>query len=483
MAVETSLMKLINFATRSRLEYLSAIFLVKQSAGVGIPIQEMASKFLSTQTVKATRGFAVQTAAKPAATEFSPVPREPVKTTTLSNGIVVASIETNAPLSRVGIAFKAGTRNEPAGKEGLVHLLRMTSSLSNKQSTQFSLTRIINQAGAALTCTSGREHVLYSVDATRQHIDAVLSKLADAATQQAFKPWELADNMHKIKLDLAAVEPQTQVIELLHKVAFRTGLANSLFCPPHLVGKHTPDSLQSFVAANLRSDNAAVVGVGISHDRLVAYAQSLALNPGKPVSVIPSKVNAGEVRVDTNSPLAYVAVATAGASLADTKSMITFALLQRTLGTGIPVKYGSGAGSKLNQAVLGSGAVSALNLNYSDAGLFGFIAAAPAADAGKVVSAAAKVLRTASVNDSQLSRAKAQLKADLLMTQENTGALLEELSLQTLLNRASTSADLLSTIDKVSAAEINAVASKLASAKLVVAAIGSLSNVPFVDEL
>lgn len=57
MAVETSLMKLINFATRSRLEYLSAIFLVKQSAGVGIPIQEMASKFLSTQTVKATVSY------------------------------------------------------------------------------------------------------------------------------------------------------------------------------------------------------------------------------------------------------------------------------------------------------------------------------------------------------------------------------------------------------------------------------------------
>lgn len=150
---------------------------------------------------------------------------------------------------------------------------------------------------------------------------------------------------------------------------------------------------------------------------------------------------------------------------------------------GIPVKYGSGAGSKLNQAVSGSGAVSALNLNYSDAGLFGFIAVAPAADAGKVVSAAAKVLRAASVNESQLSRAKAQLKADLLMTQENTGALLEELSLQTLLNRASTSAELLSTIDKVSVAEVNAVASKLASAKLAVAAIGSLSNVPFVDEL
>lgn len=129
--------------------------------------------------------------------------------------------------------------------------------------------------------------------------------------------------------------------------------------------------------------------------------------------------------------------------------------------------------------MLGAGAVSSLNLNYSDAGLFGFVAAAPASDAGKVVSAATKVLRSASVNESQLSRAKAQLKADLLMAKENTGVLVEELALQALLNRA----DLLSTVDNVSIADVNAVASRLASAKLTVAAIGNLSNVPFVDEL
>jgi ubiquinol-cytochrome c reductase core subunit 2 len=51
----------------------------------------------------------------------------------------------------------------------------MTSSLSTKQSTQFSLTRVINQAGAALTCTSGREHVLYSVDASRKQMQVFTS--------------------------------------------------------------------------------------------------------------------------------------------------------------------------------------------------------------------------------------------------------------------------------------------------------------------
>lgn len=98
---------------------------------------------------------------------------------------------------------------------------------------------------------------------------------------------------------------------------------------------HTSEMLQSFVAANLRADNAAVVGVGVPHDRLVAYAQSLALNAGKAgSSLVPSKVHGGDIRVEGNSPLAYVAVAGPGASLADTKNLIAYALLQRALGTG-----------------------------------------------------------------------------------------------------------------------------------------------------
>lgn len=98
--------------------------------------------------------------------------------------------------------------------------------------------------------------------------------------------------------------------------------------------------LQEFVAANLRADNAAVVGVGIPHDRLVAYAQTLALKPGKGNSLTPSKVHGGDIRVEGNSPLAYVAVAGPGASLADTKSVIAYSLLQRALGNGNTFAFG-----------------------------------------------------------------------------------------------------------------------------------------------
>ena len=38
--------------------------------------------------------------------------------------------------------------------------------------------------------------------------DAALPKLADVATQPAFKPWELNDNVFRLQLDLASLQPQ-----------------------------------------------------------------------------------------------------------------------------------------------------------------------------------------------------------------------------------------------------------------------------------
>ena len=89
------------------------------------------------------------------------------------------------------------------------------------------------------------------------------------------------------------------------------------------------------------------------------------------------------------------------------------------------------------------------------------------------------------VDDAALARAKAQLKADLLMAEESSSGLLEELSLQALLNKGNVIAvaDLVTAIGQISAADVNAAASKVASGKLAMAAIGNLSSTPYVDEL
>lgn len=155
--------------------------------------------------------------------------------------------------------------------------------------------------------------------------------------------------------------------------------------------------------------------------------------------------------------------------------------------TGAACKRGAGLGSLLTKSAAGAAggeafAVSALNINYSDAGLFGFIAAAPASVAGKVAGAATGVLRSTQLTSDQLSRSKAILKADILMSQESGAQILDQVIVGQLLTKAK-NANLLSLVDSVTLDDVNAAAAALGSAKLAFAALGNLSSTPYADEL
>lgn len=133
---------------------------------------------------------------------------------------------------------------------------------------------------------------------------------------------------------LTRCDTQATAIDLVHKVGFRQGLGNSLFCPAHMVGKHSSEDLKHFVASNFSPKNAAVIGVGVCHDQLVEYAQKLVLSAGSAGALAPSKVYGGDIRVEVGGSTTHVALATAGAPLSDLKSALVFALLQRVIGSG-----------------------------------------------------------------------------------------------------------------------------------------------------
>jgi hypothetical protein len=76
--------------------------------------------------------------------------------------------------------------------------------------------------------------------------------------------------------------------------------------------------------------------------------------------------------------------------LSNSKEALAFAVLHHLVGTGPHVKWSpAAAGSPLGKAVasaVGSeyASASALNVSYTDSGLFGAVIAAPASAAGKV---------------------------------------------------------------------------------------------------
>lgn len=446
----------------------------------------MASRFVKSPVVQSTakRQYAAQAVAR---TEQVLAKPEPLKVSTLKNGITVASIENHGPVTTLGVVVRAGSRNESYESLGVSHMLRISAGLATKNHSYFGITRNLQQAGTGLVCTQGREHTLYSIQTTRDNTDMVVDYLTDIVSNQVFKPWELGDVLPRMQLDIAQISPSAKVLELLHLAAFRSGLGNSLYAPAHKVGSHGTAHLQQFVSKHYTTGRTALVGVGVPHASLVKYAELLNLTEGAGPTNLPSKFNAGEERLETGGGVAYIALAASVSGATSVKDALACMLLQRILGMGAHVKRGAGQGKLAKAAAAASASnhsVGAIGPMYSDAGLLGALVVAEAGAAGKVVAAVAAALRSASVTEAEVAAAKRNLIADVLSVQGSAANLVEDIGTQVLLAGAVIQADKIpELVNGVGVADVQAAAKRLAGAKFAMGAIGNLSTTPYVDSL
>lgn len=331
--------------------------------------------------------------------------------------------------------------------------------MSTGHATGFGITRQLQQIGASLDATSDRELISYTVELSREHLDTGLKYLQAAITNQLFKPWELDDNKPRLRADIANVSDQVRAVELLHKAAFRSGLGNSVFIPDYQIAKLNSETLQSYIANNFTTNRAAVVGVGIDHQLLVGFAQNLAIESGAGKDTASSFNGCHDVRLDKSGSFTHVAVATQGAPLKNFKEALAFAVLQAASGIAPATKRGESQGplaKAINQSSKSAIASSALNVSYSDNGLFGFVVSAKAGSIDKAIKAGVAALKTGSVSDEDIARGKTQVKAAILTSTESGRALNEIIGAQAALIGEVHSVDkLLAEIDALSASDVS----------------------------
>ncbi|KAK2586792.1 hypothetical protein KPH14_011817 [Odynerus spinipes] len=428
----------------------------------------------------AVRHYATATATQACATAG-------LESQVLNNKIVVAALDNNSPVAQVSIIFRAGPRNETYHTQGVSHHLRIAAGLTTCRSSYFGITRNIQQLGGNIIATTDRESTAYTLQVTRNNLDQALIFLEDVATQQAFKPWEISDQLPRLRYELSKIPETTRLLELLHKTAYRTGLGYSLYSPKRHVGKISSETLQHFVNTWFTGSRCAVVATGVPFSEVCSFASNLNVSSQDGCDQ-PTKYYGGETRKERNSSIASVAMALESAGLNKEKDALAFAVLQRAAGTGPQVKWGSSISPLYRSICSAAGqqtfAVSALNTTYSDSGLFGVVLCSEPSIAGSVTKAAYKWLRSPKLSDADISRGKNALKTEILYAAENGTALLEILGQQALFKGcASTPISLIASVDKITASDVNNVARKLSSGKLSLAAIGDICCVPNVDEL
>ncbi|XP_017273741.1 cytochrome b-c1 complex subunit 2, mitochondrial isoform X2 [Kryptolebias marmoratus] len=416
-----------------------------------------------------------------------------VKVTKLLNGLVIASLENYSPASKIGVFVKAGCRYETPDNLGVTHLLRLASSLTTKGASAFKICHSIEAVGGSMSVTSSRENMMYTVDCLRDDFDTVMEYLINVTTAPEFRPWEVSDLTQRVKMDnvLAAQSPQTVVVETLHEAAYKNALCNSLYCPDYMVGNIKSEHLHQFVQNNFTSARMALVGLCVDHSVLKQVGeQFLNIRGGAGATGAKAQYCGRELRLQSSSSLVHSAVVSQSAA-AGTGEALAFSVLQHLLGAGPHVKRGSRVSSKLVQGVAKATAdpfdVSAFNASYSDSGLFGVYTISQSAAAGDVIRAAltqVKAVADGGVTAADLTRAKAQLKCQYLMSLETPEGLLEAIGTQALADGSYHSADEISkNIDNVSLTDVANAAKKFVTGKKTMVSQGNLVKTPFLDEI
>lgn len=251
-----------------------------------------------------------------------------IQVSTLPSGIVLASAESESPLARVAVVVRAGARYEPQSKLGISHVVRSSAGLGTEQFSSFGITRQIEYHGGRLTVAGTRDSIAYLLEVHND--DEILPKnfamVADTVARPAFKHWEVADNTERLMVDRSLMEdtPFIQLTELIHQVAYKGGLRNSLYVPKFMVGKHSTEDLKKFHRETFVGSNTVVVGLGMDHQQLTELVGQNLILPASSGTKESSDFIGGEIHQDSCSLLTYVAIACEGVRYFHFKIILTF---------------------------------------------------------------------------------------------------------------------------------------------------------------
>lgn len=405
-----------------------------------------------------------------------------VRTTTIDNGVrVVTDAMGHVETAALGIWVKTGARNERPEEHGLSHLLEHMAFKGTRRRSARRIAEEIESVGGDLNAATSHETTAYYARVLKEHIPLGLDILADILRDSLFEPTELEREQHVILQEIGAAldDPEDLVHDLLQEAAFDgQPIGRPILGTTETVRSQRPDSLRTYLADHYRAPD-IVVGVAgaVDHDAVVTDVERLfgdmEARPGP--AAAPARYTGGERRSQKDLSEANVLFAFPAPAFVD-EDFYAARIAASVLGGGMS--------SRLFQRVREERglcySIYAFNWAFSDVGLFGVSAATGPEDLEELVAVTtAEIVRAVDeIDEAEVSRARAQLKAGLLMSLESCAVRAEQIARQMLfLNRIVPMDELVARIDAVDAARVRDTLARLTRAGLpAVAAVGPVER-------
>ena len=362
-----------------------------------------------------------------------------VECTRLQSGLTVVT-ENMPHLESValGVWIKSGSRDETKDEHGIAHLLEHMAFKGTARRTARDIAEQIENVGGEVNAATSTETTSYYARILQDDVPLAVDILADILTESSFDEDELQREKHVILQEIGAADdtPDDVVFDKFAETAFADQpVGRPILGTPETVLSFTPDQIRAYLGRNYTTDRMFVVGAGaLDHDRFVRQVEerfaSLPQKPAESPIAEAARYIGGEVREDRDLMDAQVLLGFEGKAY-HARDFYCSQILANILGGGMS--------SRLFQEVREHRglcySVYAFHWGFSDTGIFGVHAATGGENLPQLMPVIIEELRKSSMNIEQqeIDRARAQIRAQLLMGQESPAARAGQIARQMML--------------------------------------------------
>lgn len=411
-----------------------------------------------------------------------------VRVTELGNGMRVATdtMDTVETVS-LGTWVETGSRDETVAVSGISHLLEHMVFKGTERRSARAIAEEIEAVGGHLNAYTSRENTAYYAKVLKEDVNLAVDLVSDIFMHATMDPVELEREKSVIcqEIHQAHDTPDDVVFDLFQEVAYPDqAIGRPVLGTESVINSFTRDDVQAYRQQGYTAPATVFCAAGrIDHAQMVdLVGEAFEALPATPRPAREQAIyHGGDSRVERDLEQVHIVLGLNGVGYKDNDFYAASVL---------STVFGGGMSSRLFQEVREERGLAYSIYSFlsccEDSGVFGIYAGTGSEHLDDLIpllaEEAGKVSKTLGVEETQ--RARAQLKASILMARESTSARAEQLARHIMLFDRPLSVDeIVTNIDAVDDNAVRNVADRLFKGTPTVSAIGPIGGLESHDAL
>ncbi len=361
-----------------------------------------------------------------------PLKSEQFAVSTLPNGLTVLTY--NMPHVQsvaINLIVMVGSRYETISEMGISHFLEHMAFKGTETRTARDIAEEFDAIGGHFNAYTSREQTVYYAKTLKSDCYNAMEILADIIQNSAFKQEDIEKEHQVILQEIAGVydNPDELVYEKFYEVAYQNQpLGRSILGDKKTIAKFNGDSFSAYLAKHYNAGNMYLSVAGnVQHDEILSYAAKLfsSLKNEKRDTFAKAQYFGGCNAITKDLEQTNIVLGFESVPYSNTQQFYHAQMMSLILGGGISSRLFQQIRENLGLAY----SVGAYNSAYYDSGLFSIFVST---NHDKVKLLADSLIieikkLVDNVEDAELERAKAQVKASIYMAEEKSSYKSEEI--------------------------------------------------------